>query len=267
MSTVIPAINSMKGAFDVTGYNVVVTGGNRGIGFGIATAFAQSGANVAILCRDQSKGREALAELKTYGGSHHCFSCDVTDLESVKKAAEQVYSVFKTLNVLVNNAGIAPVSPMLEDENLAGWHATINTNLHGPANMVYAFVPNMVKSGGGSVINISSIGGQNVSDAVNHHKPGYHTAKAALDVFTRYMAVELGGTGVRFNVIAPGLTHSELDRFLPPEVFEMVDTRLPTRRFAEPIEVGAYAVYLASPAGANVNGAICVHDGGKLQVK
>ena len=81
------------------------------------------------------------------------------------------------------------------------------------------------------------------------------------------MTVELGGTGVRFNAIAPGLTHSELDRFLPPEVYELVDNLLPGRRFADPIEVGAYAVYLASPAGSNVNGAICVHDGGKLQTK
>ena len=264
---VISPITSMKGAFDVSGYNVVVTGGNRGIGFGIATAFAQSGANVAILCRNQAKGQSALDELKTYGGKHYCFNCDVTDLESVKKAAEQVYGVFDRLHVLVNNAGIACVSTMLEDKDLMGWHDTINTNLHGPANMVYAFVPNMIKAGGGSVISISSIGAQAVNDAVSHHKPGYHAAKAALDTFTRYMAVELGGTGMRFNTIAPGLTHSELDRFLPPEVYELVDNLLPGRRFAEPIEVGAYAVYLASPAGSNVNGAICVHDGGKLQVK
>lgn len=267
MSVVTPKIESMNGAFDVSGYNVVVTGGNRGIGFGIATAFAQSGANVAILCRDEKKGAEALAELKTYGGNHYCFSCDVSSLDSVRAAAAKIYEVFDNVNVLVNNAGIGPVTKMLEDPDLTAWHQTFNTNLHGPANTIHTFVPKMVEAGRGCVINISSIGGQNVSDAGSHPKPAYHSGKAALDVLTRYLAVELGGTGVRFNVIAPGLTHSELDQFLPASIHDLVNNELPVRRFAEPIEVGAYAVFLASPAGSNITGAICVHDGGKLQIK
>ncbi|MCL1827982.1 MAG: SDR family oxidoreductase [Oscillospiraceae bacterium] len=261
---VINPITSMKGAYDISGYNVVVTGGNRGIGFGISTAFAQSGANVAILCRDVSKGAEAAAKLKEYGGDHHCFACDVSKLEDVRKAAKSVFDVFGKVNVLVNNSGVAPVARMLEDKDLEKWHQTIDTNLHGPANTIHSFVPSMIKNGGGSVISISSVGGQSVSAGLKHFKPGYHAAKAGLDILTRYLCIELGGSGMRFNVIAPGLTHSDLDKDLPPGIYDFVDNALPSRRFGEPIEIGAYCVYLASPAAANINGTICVLDGGKL---
>ena len=87
-------IANMKDAFSVTGKNVIVTGGNRGIGLGISTAFAQSGANVAILCRNKEKGDAAAADLKQYGGTHFCVACDTSSLDSVKNAVNEVYKIF-----------------------------------------------------------------------------------------------------------------------------------------------------------------------------
>jgi NAD(P)-dependent dehydrogenase (short-subunit alcohol dehydrogenase family) len=173
--------------------------------------------------------------------------------------------LFGTIDVLVNNAGVATVGEFLKDEGLSEWHRVINTDLHGVANMIYAVAPNMVESGkGGRIINISSTGGQFIGDALGHPNAPYFTAKAGLNHFTRNMAVELGEFGIRVNAIAPGPFHSDLDSDLPDEFKEHINKDLPGHRFGEPIEIGAYCVFLASPAAAHITGAICNHDGGML---
>jgi NAD(P)-dependent dehydrogenase (short-subunit alcohol dehydrogenase family) len=260
-------ISSMKDAFSVKDFNVVVTGGNRGIGFGISAAYAQGGANVAILCRDINKGDEAVRELEQYGTKCFCIMCDVSSLRNAKAAAEEVFKIFPNVDVLVNNSGISAVAEFLDDGDLEGWHRVMNTNLHGPANMIYAIVPHMIKADrGGSVINISSTGGQALGGARTHPMAGYHASKAALDMFTRNMAIEFGDYGIRVNGIAPGPTHSDLDKYLPPDALEKFANLMPMHRFAEPIEIGALCVYLSSPAGNHITGTIVVHDGGLLQI-
>ncbi|MCD8017258.1 MAG: SDR family NAD(P)-dependent oxidoreductase [Oscillospiraceae bacterium] len=136
----IPAITSMKNAFDLTGKNAVITGGNRGLGLGIALAMAQSGANVAILCRDSKKAAEALEQLKEYGGKYAAFDCDVTDLKSVRAAAETVSAQFGETDILVNNAGVSCVNELLDmDEELTDWYNVVNTDLNGTVHMTYEF--------------------------------------------------------------------------------------------------------------------------------
>jgi NAD(P)-dependent dehydrogenase (short-subunit alcohol dehydrogenase family) len=258
-------IKNMTNAFDVSGKNVVVTGGNRGIGKGISMAFAQSGANVIILCRNQTSGLETVEELKTYGGRHDCFACDVADIKSVKAAATKVFGFFDHIDVLINNAGVATTVPFLSEEGLQEWHRVINTDLHGVANVIHELAPSMRDSGlGGSIINISSVGGQRVSASKEHHNAPYNAAKAGLDIFSKYLAVILGDDGIRVNVIAPGPTHSDLDKDLPSSAFEMVEKELPAHRFGEPIEIGAMCVFLASPAGRQITGCVYAHDGGLL---
>ena len=258
-----PPIASMTEAFSVKGKNVIVTGGNRGIGLGISTAFAQSGANVIILCRDTKKGMVVVENFQQYGGRYSCFKCDISDKESVNSAVDQIYDFFDRVDVLVNNAGIATNVEFLKDKEMSEWHRIINTNLHGVANMIYAIAPRMKEAGlGGRIINISSFGGQFIGDALSHPNPPYFTSKAALDHFTRYMAIELGAHGIRVNCIAPGPFHSDLDADLPDSFKEFVDAELPCHRFGEPIEIGAYCVFLSSPAGSHITGSICVHDGG-----
>lgn len=260
-------ITSMTNAFDVSGKNVVVTGGNRGIGKGISVAFAQSGANVAIMCRNHGSGLETVNELKQYGGRYSCIACDVSDIRNVKDAAQKVFDFFDHVDVLVNNAGVATTTPFLSDEGLAEWHRVIDTNLHGVANVVHEIAPAMRDKGlGGSIINISSVGGQRVSASKEHDNAPYNAAKAGLDIFTKYLAVILGDSGIRVNCIAPGPTHSDLDKDLPPSAFEMIEKILPAHRFGEPIEIGALCVFLASPAGCQITGCVYAHDGGLLCV-
>jgi NAD(P)-dependent dehydrogenase (short-subunit alcohol dehydrogenase family) len=256
-------INDMTNVFSVKDLNVIVTGGNRGIGLGISTAFAQSGANVAILCRNKEGGEKAAEGLGQYGVKSFCAPCDVGSFGSVKAAVEEVCRNFGSVNVLVNNAGVSTVTTLLKDKDLKEWHRVINTNLHGPAYMIYEVAPHMIEAGrGGSIINISSIGGQSPSGSSHHPKAVYHASKAGLDMFTKAMAIELGDYGIRVNVVAPGPTHSDLDEDLPPEAFKHIETSMPMHRFAEPIEIGALCVFLSSEAANHITGTVCVHDGG-----
>jgi NAD(P)-dependent dehydrogenase (short-subunit alcohol dehydrogenase family) len=256
-------ITGMQGAFSVKGLNVVVTGGNRGIGLGISTAFAQSGANVAILCRNKESGDKAAESFKEYGGRYFCVQCDTGSIDSVKKAVAEVCKVFPEINVLVNNAGVSTVTRFVDDKDLSEWHRVVNTNLHGPANMIYEVAPHMMGAGkGGSIINISSIGGQSVGGTRHHPKASYHASKAGLEMLTKALAVELGDYGIRINVIEPGPTHSDLDKDLPPEAFKQIEGTMPMHRFAEPLEIGALCVFLSTDAANQITGAIHVHDGG-----
>lgn len=262
-----PPIDAMSGAYDVKGKNVVVTGGNRGIGRGISQAFAESGANVAILCRNLESGEKAVSELSKFGGRYTSIQCDTADYESVKAAAIKVFEFYSNVDVLVNNAGIATTEPFLGKDGLNEWHRVINTDLHGPANVIYEVAPKMVEAGkGGLIINITSVGGQRVSGSKNHHNAPYNAAKAGLDIFSRYLAVVLGDDGIRVNSIAPGPIHSDLDKHLPPTFLEVIEKELPVHRFGEPIEIGALCVYMASPAAAMVTGVNWAFDGGLLCV-
>lgn len=261
----LPPIGNMTDAFSVKGLNVIVTGGNRGIGLGIATAFAESGANVAILCRNKESGDKAADGLKGYGVKSLCFPCDTASFESVKAAVREVYKVFPSVDVLVNNAGVATKTRLVDDKDLREWRRVIDTNLHGPAHTIYEVAPRMIDAKkGGTIINISSIGGQSAGGSSHHPKSAYHASKAALEMFTKSMAIELGDYGIRVNCIAPGPTHSDLDKDLPPEGLKHIETTMPLHRFAEPIEIGALCVYLSSKAGNHVTGSVIIHDGGLI---
>jgi NAD(P)-dependent dehydrogenase (short-subunit alcohol dehydrogenase family) len=262
-----PAIADMKDAYCVSGKNVVVTGGNRGIGRGIVQAFAESGANVVILCKNLVSGQTAVTEIERFGGKYVAIQCDVSDIDSVNTAATEVFKFFENVDVLVNNAGVDTTTPFLSEEGLKEWHRVINTNLHGPANIVYEIAPRMVNAGkGGTIINISSTSGQRVSGAKERSNAPYNASKAGLDIFSRYLAVVLGDYGIRVNSIAPGPIHSDMDNDLPPSFVEIIENMLPAHRVGEPIEIGGLCVYMASPAAAMVTGVNWAFDGGLLCV-
>lgn len=257
----LPPIENMSAVFDVRGKNVVVTGGNRGIGLGISAAFVQSGCNVAILCRNLASGNEAAEALRQYGTEVFAVQCDTSSLDSVKAAAAVVKEKFGTLDVLVNNAGVSTVVHFLDDKDLGEWNRVLNTNLHGPANCVYCLAPLMTEKGG-SIINISSIGGTCVGSAKDQPMAPYNASKAALNHLTRFLAIDLGDYGIRVNAIAPGPTHSDLDKDLPPSALAAIEEKMPMHRFGMPLEIGAMCVYLASPAACHVTGTVIEHDGG-----
>ena len=260
----ISPITSMQGAFDLSGKVALITGGNRGLGFGVAEAMAQCGADIAILCRDRAKAAEALAELQQYGGKYRSFDCDVTSLPSVRKAVADVMAEFGGIDILVNNAGVSCTKALLDmDEELTDWYKVVNTDLNGCVHMTYEVAKRMRDAGkGGCIINMTS----NAGFMVNHGQPmaPYSSAKAAMNHFTRCMACELGEYDIRVNGIAPGFTNTELSKHIPAETLPRINSQTVAGRFGEPIEVGALAVFLASPAAAQITGTVQVIDGGYM---
>ena len=258
----IPFITSMKQAFDISGKNAIITGGNGGIGLGIAKAMAEMGANVAIFCRNMEKAENALKELNAIGGKHQVFACDITKMDSVRKAVAEAYAAYGNIDFLVNNSGIGGGGKLLDqDADLVNWQATIETDLIGMAHMIHEVGKRMRDSGkGGSIVNITSNAGVIVNKDLD--MSAYAAAKAGANRFTKTMAWELGEFDIRVNAIAPGFIHAGFGANPSPIINKLVDAQQPLKRMGEAIEIGALAVYLCSPAAANLTGEVIVLDGG-----
>jgi NAD(P)-dependent dehydrogenase (short-subunit alcohol dehydrogenase family) len=259
-------ITDLKSPMDVSGLNVVVTGAAGGIGLGIATAFAQRGANVALLDVDEEAGTAAAEGLRQHGGRHLFANSDITDRGAVRRAVDAVIEAFGGVDVLVNNAGVSAVKAFLDmDEDLPEWRRVIDVNLHGTANVTHA-VGNAMRSAGrgGLIINVSSVGGATCSGSKDMPMVGYVASKAAINHLTRSWAIEFAEYGIRVNCIMPGPTHSRLDAQLTPEMQARNEKGMLDRRFGEPLEIGALCVFFASPEGAHLDGVVVQHDGGFL---
>lgn len=255
-------IKSMENAFSLKGKNAIVTGGNKGIGLGIATALAHQGANVAIFARDEATATEVIKDFSSkYEGKFSFYKTDISDMQSCKESVSRCIADHKTIDVLVNNAGIGTAGKFLDmDEDLAPWFECFNIDLHGAARMTYLVCKHMRDAGnGGHVINITS----NAGEMIN--KPfltAYASSKAAFNHFTRCLAAEVAPYGIRVNAIAPGFTYSNFTKGIPEEIVNAMCDEIPIGRFAEAVEIGALASYLAADASDAVTGAIFTIDGG-----
>jgi gluconate 5-dehydrogenase len=254
----------MTKAFSLEGRNAIVTGANRGIGKGIAEAFAQQGANVALLARDGDAAKAVIDEFagKKYPGKFIFYKTDISSTENCKTSVEAVIRDYGHIDILVNNSGIAAGGPLLDmPEDLAPWHHCIDIDLTGAMRMCYFVGRHMRERGrGGKIVNI----GSNAGAMVN--KPFllsvYSVAKAGINMLTKNLAVEMGPYGVNVNAIAPGFTYSTLTDFMPEDAIKMNTDKMPVGRFGHPIEIGALAVYLASDASEMMTGMVCTIDGG-----
>lgn len=259
------AITSMDGAYSVKGLNVLITGGNRGIGRGISEAFAQSGANVCIVCTNEESGKKAVEEINKYGGHNMFIKCDVSKLEDCKAAKEAYFAEYDFLDVLINNAGVGCTAPFLTDEGYEEWQKVIAVDLNGVANMCFEFAPAMRDAKrGGTIINTSSIGSERITVSPEQHTAPYSVAKAGVNVFSRYLAMVLGDADIRVLSVMPGPIHSDLEGDLPKEAIENAYRVMPAHRFGEPIEIGAFYVFLASPAATFIRGVNIPFDGGLM---
>jgi len=255
----IKSIESLKGAFDLSGKIALVTGGSKGLGAAVAFAMAESGADIAICSRGE--GTDTLAALSKFGGVHKDYRADVSNPEDVRRLTEEVYADYGRVDILVNNAGISAVGDFLDDEGLTNWTRVLSTNLGGYALMTHAFGNRMrAAGGGGCIINMSSIAGSYVLRTQN--MACYCASKAAINSFTKSMAYELGKYDIRVNAIAAGFTHSELSNMIPEGQVKYLENTIVSRRFNEAIEIGALAVYLASPAAATMTGVVVPINGG-----
>jgi len=237
----------------------LVTGGSKGIGFGIAEAFAQAGAQVMISAR-KPEGCQAAAD--EIGHGVQWFAANVGEPDQAEACIDHTLSQFGRLDILVNNAAANPYAGPTIAVDLSRWEKTLKVNITGPLVWSQLAWNRWMKDsdGGCSIINISSVGGL----ATNPILGVYAVSKAALLKLTEQLAAELGPK-VRVNAIAPGLVKTDFARVLWDEGRgDEVAKRYPAGRLGEASDIGAAAVWLAAESGRWVTGATIVMDGGGL---
>ncbi|WP_116134636.1 SDR family oxidoreductase [Tropicimonas sp. IMCC34043] len=241
--------------FPLTGKIAVVTGAASGIGAAIAEAYAGKGARLALCDLDEAKAAESA---KALGNGAKAFRCDVSDPESVAATVAAVIAAFGRIDILVNSAGIVDLAPA-EDISLAAWKRTLDVNLTGSFMMAQAVGRQMIAQGGGKIVNIASQAG---SVAIDEHV-AYCTSKFAVIGMSKVMALEWGKHGICVNTISPTVVMTDLGKkaWAGPKG-EAMKSLIPSGRFAEPQEIAAAAVFLASGGADMINGADLLIDGG-----
>lgn len=235
----------------------VVTGGARGIGLAIAEWFLAHGHRVVLLDID----RRQLA--RTARALDDCervmaVGCDVSNAKQVESAVSRVVKGFGRIDALINNAGIAVFKPVLET-SLREWTRVLSTNLFGPFICTQACAPVMLRSGGGSIVNIASISGLRASTL----RVAYGTSKAGLIHLTKQFAAELGNVGIRVNCVAPGPVDTAMAKLVHTVAIrqDYHDT-IPLNRYGTMEEIAAAVGHLCSPAASYINGQTLAVDGG-----
>lgn len=237
----------------------VVTGAGSGIGRAIAAAMVGAGAEVALLDRNRVACEAAAAELGGRGAMVLPVECDTSDPRSVGVAAEAVGQALGACDVLVNNAGLLRSGP-LETLSLEDWNHLLAVNLTGYLLCAQAFGKAMLAAKRGSIVHVASV-------AAHHPQPrsgAYSASKAGVAVLSRQLAVEWGPSGLRSNVVSPGLVRTPLSEafYQAPGVSERRAQVVPSRRIGTPEDIANVVLYLASDRAAYVNGADIAVDGG-----
>ncbi|UOE94987.1 glucose 1-dehydrogenase [Alkalihalobacillus sp. LMS39] len=238
---------------------VVVTGGSKGIGKGIAASFLQEGAKVAIIARNQASLEEAKAEL----GSVSLYQADVTNQDQRKKVFDAIIKDFKQIDILINNAGGSNGSTIAETD-LALFEEAMQLNFFSAVECSKLVLPIMKEKKSGVIINISSVFGRESGG-----KPTYNSAKAAMISFTKSMADEVIKDGIRVNGVAPGsILHptGNWQRRLeenPEKIEKFIKDEIPAGRFGTVEEIANVVLFLASEKASWVVGATVNVDGGQ----
>ena len=225
----------------------VVTGAARGIGLAIARKFLAKDYRVAILDLHAVDLGEALS-----------LQCDVSDPQLVKISIDKIVARFGRIDALVNNAGIAVFKPLL-DTSYEEWQRVLAVNLNGPFLCTQACAPVMLKTGGGAVVNISSVSGLRASTL----RVAYGTSKAALDHLTKQQAAELGNLGIRVNAVAPGPVDTAMAKQVhTADIRAGYHDAIPLNRYGTEDEIAAAVAFLCSDAASYINGQTLAVDGG-----
>lgn len=263
--------------FNVADKVAVVTGGSGILGGAMAKALAQRGAKVALLGRQRDKAEHAAAQIRAEHGQAIALVADVLQRPALEAARDTVLNTWGRVDILINGAGgniagavISPEQNFFDHLDYSSFQQVVDLNLHGTVLPTLVFGQGMAQHRSGSIINISSMtAARAVSRVV-----GYSAAKAAVDAFTRWLAVEAAqkfGEGVRVNAIAPGFFITEQNRRLLTnpdgsltQRGESVIQRTPVGRFGEPGELVGACIWLCSEASQFVTGTVVVVDGGFL---
>lgn len=245
---------------NLNGKVVLITGGTRGIGKGIALEFARAGAILALNYKSNHKEAETtLEELKSLGCYVKLFDWDISSYKESEENINKIIKEFGKIDILVNNAGISKVNLFI-DSSEEDWDNIMNTNLKGIFNCCRQVVPHMIKNEKGSIINISSMWG-NVGASC---EVIYSASKGGINSFTKALAKELGPSGVRVNAISPGVINTSMNNWLSDEDKDSLMQEIPLCKFGECEDVGNTALFLASDASKYITGQIITVDGGML---
>jgi len=251
---------------------VLVTGGSGGLGRALTRAFVQQGDRVAITARNREKVEAAAQEISRGGDRVVAPPCDITQREQVDRLEAEINTHLGSVQILINNAGIAPASSFLEmSDNL--WDEVLKTNLTGTYYCCKAFLPGMIRSGWGRIINIASI----TAKVAYSHVSAYTASKHAVLGLTRGLALETARTGVTVNAICPGYLDTDLTRRNAQlmadktgksveEVLNLFRKSSPQNRLIAPEEVAEMALFIASDAAAGMTGQAINVDGGAVMI-
>jgi 3-oxoacyl-[acyl-carrier protein] reductase len=245
--------------FDVSGKTVLITGGSRGIGYSIAEAFVEHGANVVISSRSEGVLNEAAQSLGGNGGQVTAIPSDVSQMDSVQELISSTIDTYETLDVVINNAGITRDNLMLrmsEDD----WDSVIDINLKGTFWCTKIASRQMLKQRAGTIINISSV----VGVTGNPGQVNYAASKSGILGLTKSAAQELASRNITVNAIAPGYIETEMTDKLNEKQRDELTTRIPLSRIGSPADIAGLAIFLASPAASYITGQVFRVDGGMV---
>jgi 7-alpha-hydroxysteroid dehydrogenase len=238
----------------------IVTGAGAGIGRGIAELFAQAGAAVVVSDLKLETAQTVADGIKAEGGKAIAVSCDVTNDEALENLVDSAISAFGKITVLVNNAGGGGPKPFDMPMDTFIW--AYKLNVFSLFHLCQLSVPFMETAGGGSILNISSMSGDNK----NAKMASYGSSKAAVSHLTRNIAFDLGPKNIRVNAIAPGAIKTDaLATVLTPEIEKTMLKHTPLGRLGKPSDIAYAALFLCSPAASWVSGQVLTVSGGGVQ--
>jgi len=250
--------------FSLQGKVALITGGSRGIGRSIALTFAEAGADLAVSSRNKRPPEleNVAEEIRALGKKAIAIPAHVGKKEDVGRLVQKILGEYGRIDILVNNAGANPILSTLVDLEEEAFEKVLEVNLKGAFLMSQAVAKEMIKQGGGRIINISSISGLR---ARADRTGAYCISKAAMNMMTQVMARELAQHHILVNAIAPGSIKTEFSRvnWTDPERKEQRIREIELKRFGEPEEVAGLALFLASGASSFVTGEIIRVDGGQ----
>lgn len=250
----------VKQQFDLTGKVAIVTGASKGIGQAIALGLGQCGAQVVVSSRKQEAVDAVVAEFQEAGVNATAVACHMGDSSAIDNLAAKTVETYGGIDVIVNNAATNPVFGPLVEQDDKSFDQIVNVNIKGPLELARKAYASMSSRGGGSVINISSVGGVRPERGLAI----YSMSKAALISLTKSMAQEWGPAGIRVNAILPGLIQTKFSTALwqNEKLMKQFLQMIPLGRIGQPEEMAALGVFLASPASQYCTGAIFTADGG-----
>lgn len=243
---------------NLQGKVALVTGSSRGIGKGIAKQLAQIGASVIINYKKNREGaEETLKSIKELGGYASIIQADVSDYNQVQNMINSILEKFGKIDILVNNAGISTIG-LFMDATPKDWDCMLDTNLKGVFNCTNCVVKHMISRKEGSIINISSIWGNEGASC----EVLYSATKGGINSFTKALAKELGPSNIRVNAIAPGVIDTQMNKWLTSEEKQELVEEIPLSKFGTVEDIGKVAAFLASNDSKYITGQIITVDGG-----